>query len=53
MDGCVWWKKLIRIRNGVGLEMGNWFEENLLRKVGNGEYTLFWVGSVVRGDYSA
>lgn len=45
MDGSVWWKKLIRICNGVGLEMGNWFEENLLRKVGNGAYTFFlgWI----------
>jgi len=48
MDGSVWWKKLIRIRNGVSLEVGNWFEENLLRKVGNGAYTFFgsdpWLG---------
>lgn len=36
------------IHNGVGLEVGNWFEEYLLRKVGNCAYIFFssdlWLG---------
>jgi len=41
----VWWKEMVQIRNGVGLEVGSRFEENIQIKVGNGVDTFFrWTG---------
>ena len=37
------------ICDGVGLEVGGWFEENVWIEVGNGENTFFLEGSMVRG----
>jgi len=31
IDGYVWWKELVQIRNGEG----SWFEENLRRVMGD------------------
>jgi len=34
----------VRIRDGVGLEVGVWFEYNLRQQVGNGKNTYFgWI----------
>lgn len=40
----MWWKELMHICDGVGLEVGGWFEENLCREVSNGEnaFYFFW-----------
>jgi len=40
-DGSVWWKELVRIRNGIRFMEGSWFEENLRRVVGDGVDTYF------------
>ncbi|MCI28471.1 cysteine-rich receptor-like protein kinase [Trifolium medium] len=42
--GSSWWKEIARIRDGVSVarERG-WFEEGIVRRVGNGEETLFWM----------
>jgi len=34
--GSGWWRMLCRVRDGVGLDLGNWFEDNVRRVVGNG-----------------
>jgi len=41
-DGPVWWKELVRIRNGIELREKSWFEENLRRVMGDGIDTYFW-----------
>ncbi|PNY13834.1 cysteine-rich receptor-like protein kinase [Trifolium pratense] len=41
-QASLWWKDLCDVRDGVGLSIGRWFENNISRKVGNGEETLFW-----------
>jgi len=38
----VWWKTLSKVREGVGEGVGNWFEENIRRVVGDERDTLFW-----------
>ena len=38
----------MHIRDGVSLEIGGWFEENVWREVGNGENTFFLDGSMVK-----
>jgi len=34
----------VSIRDGVGEVGGAWFSDNIVRKIGNGENTLFWTG---------
>jgi len=51
MDGSAWWKDLVCICDGVGLEVGGWFMENVRREVGNGENTFFWT-DMWSGDMS-
>jgi len=38
----VWWKIICRVRDGVGEEVGRWFDENIRTVVGDGWNTLFW-----------
>ncbi|CAJ2632329.1 unnamed protein product [Trifolium pratense] len=40
--GSVWWRELVRIREGVGEPGGSWFREHVSRRVGDGSDTLFW-----------
>ncbi|MCI63124.1 cysteine-rich receptor-like protein kinase, partial [Trifolium medium] len=48
--GSSWWKEIARIRDGVSVvgETG-WFEEGIVRRIGNGEETLFWTDSWLGG----
>jgi len=41
-SGSLWWKEVACIRDGLGDVGGAWFTDNIVRKVGNGENTLFW-----------
>jgi len=41
----VWWKTVCRVREGVG----NWFEDNIRKVVGDGRDTLFWYDRLI-GD---
>ncbi|PNX74295.1 cysteine-rich receptor-like protein kinase, partial [Trifolium pratense] len=41
--GSVWWRELVRIREGVGEPGGSWFMEHVSRRVGDGSDTLFWI----------
>lgn len=34
----------MKIREGIGVEGGSWFEENIHMKVGNSFITYFWTG---------
>jgi len=38
-----WWRNLNQIRSGVGLVDTSWLSDNIIRKVGDGRDTLFWV----------
>jgi len=44
-----WWRMMCGIRIGVGLGMGNWFEDNVRRVVGGGNTTYFWLDNWVGG----
>lgn len=41
-DCSLWWRMLSRIRGGVGLGDGSWFDNNVRRVVGGGDTTYFW-----------
>ncbi|MCH79613.1 cysteine-rich receptor-like protein kinase, partial [Trifolium medium] len=40
--GSQWWREVARIRDGENSIEGGWFAESIVRRVGNGEDTLFW-----------
>jgi len=40
--GSAWWKEIVKIRAGIGVEGGSWFEENISKRLGNGFNTYFW-----------
>lgn len=40
----MWWKYLLSMHRGVGLGVGNWFDENLGRVVGDGVNSCFFFG---------
>jgi hypothetical protein len=40
--GSAWWREIIKIQEGVGVEGGSWFEASLTRRLGNGLNTYFW-----------
>jgi len=40
--GSVWWKEIVKIREGIGVEGGSWFEVNISKRLGNGLNTYFW-----------
>ena len=42
-SGSVWWCTLNQIRLGVGFVDNRWMLDNIVRRVGNGQSTLFWV----------
>nr|ABN06021.1 Lipocalin [Medicago truncatula] len=37
-----WWRMMCKVREGVGSGVGNWFDDNIRRVVGNGSSTFFW-----------
>jgi len=41
-SGSIWWKEVGRIRDGTGGGGDGWFEGCVVRRVGDGEDTLFW-----------
>jgi hypothetical protein len=41
-ESSSWWRMMCGVRNGVGLGMGSWFEDNFRRVVGGGIDTYFW-----------
>ena len=41
-ESSSWWRMMCDIRNGVGLGVGSWFDDNLRRVVGGGRDTYFW-----------
>ena len=34
--GSVWWREIVRIQEGIGVEGGSWFKESVTKRVGNG-----------------
>jgi len=40
---------LCKVRDGVGLGIGSWFEDNIRRVVGNGRNTFFWTDNWLGG----
>jgi len=38
-QSSLWWRMMCCIRNGVGLGVGRWFEDNVHRVVGGGSNT--------------
>jgi len=47
----VWWNKLTSVKEGVGVGVGHWFEDNNGLEVGDGSQALFcwdqWIDGVV------
>jgi len=37
----MWWSKVVKIRDGIGGGSNGWFSECVVRRVGDGETTLF------------
>lgn len=35
-SGSSWWREVVNIRDGIGVDGGGWFEESLVRRVDNG-----------------
>ncbi|XP_024640546.1 uncharacterized protein [Medicago truncatula] len=44
-----WWSMLCKVRDGVGSGVGNWFDVNVRREVGNGSSTFFWTDKWLGG----
>jgi len=40
--GSIWWREIVNIQNGIGVEGGSWFEESISKRLGNGFNTFFW-----------
>ena len=38
----VWWRMVCNVCEGIGEEVGNWFDKNIRRVVGDGRETFFW-----------
>jgi hypothetical protein len=34
-SGSLWWREVVKILDGVGIAGGGWFEESIVRRVGN------------------
>ena len=41
-SGSTWWAEVVKIRDGIGGGGNGWFSESVVRRVGDGEATLFW-----------
>jgi hypothetical protein len=42
VTGSAWWREIVKIQNGIGVEGGSWFEESISKRLGNGLNTFFW-----------
>ena len=42
-EGSVWWREMVKIRDGFGSALGNWYVDNVRLKAGNRLNTLFWL----------
>jgi len=40
--GSVWWREIVKIREGIRVEGGSWFEDNISKHLGNRLNTYFW-----------
>ena len=40
--GSAWWREIVKIHEGIGVKGGNWFEESISKRIGNGFNTYFW-----------
>ncbi|PNX84965.1 receptor-like kinase [Trifolium pratense] len=41
--GSVWWREIASIREGGEGSGGNWFGDHVVKRVGDGSDTLFWI----------
>jgi hypothetical protein len=41
-SGSSWWKEVAKIRDRDGVDGSGWFEESVVRKVGDGRESFFW-----------
>jgi len=48
-DSSMWWRTICHVREGVGSGVGNWFDDNIRRVVGNGRNTFFWTDNWLDG----
>jgi len=48
-DASLWWRLICHVREGVGTGVGNWFDGNTRRVVGNGRNTFFWTDNWLGG----
>ena len=46
-DGSSWWREVVQIRDGLGVEGGSWFEESIQKKADNDFNTYFWIDTFV------
>jgi hypothetical protein len=44
-----WWKQLQAMRHRDGLEVGGWFDNNLIGVMGDGASTCFWIDGWLKG----
>jgi hypothetical protein len=44
-----WWRSICNVRDGSGLAVGRWFDDNTRRVVGNGCNTFFWTDNWLGG----
>jgi len=40
--GSAWWREIVKIREGIGVEGGGYFEDNITKRLGNDLNTYFW-----------
>jgi len=48
-NASLWWRMICHVREGIGLGVGNWFEDNTRRVVGNGKNIFFWTDNCLGG----
>ena len=48
-SGSSWWREVDRICDGEGVTSDGWFENSVLRRVGDGAETLFWTHRWIGG----
>jgi len=42
VTGSAWWREIVKIQNGIGVEGGRWFEESISKCLGNDFNNFFW-----------
>jgi len=48
-NASAWWKMMGGVREGIGSGVGNWFDDNVERVVGDGKNTFFWTDKWLDG----